>query len=462
MSEDDGGEKRIERVMYCGREEELVVDKGYKIEEVLGAGASGVVARASNTVTGEAVAVKKVNWRQGGRGRKAGELSEEAQTLLAKRTLREMSIQAVLDHPNILGLLDVMVIPEEEADVFEDLYLVVELAEVDLRAVLSSGQELSKDHHVFFLYQILKGLLYLHSAGCMHRDLKPANCLTDAECNLKICDFGLAKQHLVPDYEAIVVTRAYRAPELFLDPYNYSEAIDMWALGMIVVEFMTHSVSPWINAPSDLAHLNALLDTFGPPPSDLIDAYPPDAGRYIRSYSFASPPRPLSHLFPDADPDLVHLATRMLDMDWRTRMTAAEALSLPIFTSAAFHDPDSELVAPYPLPPFDFELAPLLDPPMIRALIFNEMLRFHPEVSSQSYTPDLYTVLTGGGEEAGGRGGGMEMAMALSPNFAFGPNAPAFPFDDDQDQDQGQGQGGVVAWGGEGEEDDMALETPGL
>ena len=48
------------------------------------------------------------------------------------------------------------------------------------------------------MYQIIKGMKYLHSASVIHRDLKPSNILIDSDCHIKICDFGLARS-LVAD-----------------------------------------------------------------------------------------------------------------------------------------------------------------------------------------------------------------------------------------------------------------------
>ena len=64
--------------------------------------------------------------------------------------------------------------------------------ETDLYKLLKT-QRLSNDHICYFLYQILRGLKYIHSANVLHRDLKPSNLLLNTTCDLKICDFGLAR-----------------------------------------------------------------------------------------------------------------------------------------------------------------------------------------------------------------------------------------------------------------------------
>src|ERR1700759_17340 len=108
----------------------------------------------------------------------------------------------------------------------------VELMECDLAAIIRSGQPLTDAHFQSFIYQILCGLKYIHSANVLHRDLKPGNLLVNADCELKICDFGLARgytpgsgtsraagnQGFMTEY---VATRWYRAPEIMLSFANY-------------------------------------------------------------------------------------------------------------------------------------------------------------------------------------------------------------------------------------------------
>jgi mitogen-activated protein kinase 1/3 len=64
----------------------------------------------------------------------------------------------------------------------------------DLRVLLSNPKYLfEEDHVVIVLYNILCAMNFLHSANVMHRDLKPANILINQDCEIKICDFGMAR-----------------------------------------------------------------------------------------------------------------------------------------------------------------------------------------------------------------------------------------------------------------------------
>lgn len=80
---------------------------------------------------------------------------------------------------------------------------------------------------------------YIHSANVIHRDLKPSNLLLNANCDLRICDFGLARPTAENEFMTeYVVTRWYRAPELLLNSTDYTAAIDVWSVGCIFMELM--------------------------------------------------------------------------------------------------------------------------------------------------------------------------------------------------------------------------------
>lgn len=80
-----------------------------------------------------------------------------------------------------------------ECEDFHTLYIVTQLYECDLERIISSPQRLTDQHLQYFVYQLLRGLKYIHSANVLHRDLKPSNLLVNSNCDLAICDFGLAR-----------------------------------------------------------------------------------------------------------------------------------------------------------------------------------------------------------------------------------------------------------------------------
>ena len=126
-------------------------------------------------------------------------------------------------------------------------YLVQELMEADLHQIIRSQQPLTDAHYIFFIYQLCRGLKYIHSANVLHRDLKPGNLLVNADCELKICDFGLARgmsEEVIPKkgeglMTEYVATRWYRAPEIMLSYKLYTKAIDMWSVGCIFAELIS-------------------------------------------------------------------------------------------------------------------------------------------------------------------------------------------------------------------------------
>lgn len=113
----------------------------------------------------------------------------------------------------------------------------------------------------YFLYQILRGLKYIHSANVLHRDLKPSNLLLNANCDLKICDFGLARVTSETDFMTeYVVTRWYRPPELLLNSSDYTAAIDVWSVGCIFMELMDRK--PLFPGRDHVHQLRLLMEVF--------------------------------------------------------------------------------------------------------------------------------------------------------------------------------------------------------
>lgn len=107
--------------------------------------------------------------------------------------------------------------------------------------------------------QLLKGVEYMHENWVVHRDLKPANVLYDHFGNIKICDFGMARHFgdPVPQMSPVVVTRNYRGPEICMGVTNYTPALDIWSVGVIMAELLTNKV-PFVDSKTDLDLVNTI------------------------------------------------------------------------------------------------------------------------------------------------------------------------------------------------------------
>lgn len=148
----------------------------------LGFGANGLVLSALDSRSCRKVAVKKLTLG-------------DARSM--KHAFREIKIIRRLDHENIVKVYEVL--GPKGANLRGDLfkfnmvYIVQEYMETDLARLLEQGK-LAEEHAKLFMYQLLRGLKYIHSANVLHRDLKPANIFISTEdLVLKIGDFGLAR-----------------------------------------------------------------------------------------------------------------------------------------------------------------------------------------------------------------------------------------------------------------------------
>lgn len=171
--------------------------------------------------------------------------------VLSSATIREIKLLRELQHENIVYLHDVYVDPTEKA-----LALVFEYADHDLHNIIvQSKQQTSKPMSEYtrksIMYQILKGVDYMHDAWVMHRDMKPQNILVvghgKKRGQVKLADFGLARLYKEPikaltEVERVVVTLWYRAPELLLGAKHYTKAVDMWAVGCIFGEVNIYAI----------------------------------------------------------------------------------------------------------------------------------------------------------------------------------------------------------------------------
>jgi serine/threonine protein kinase len=345
----------------------------YVAERFLGEGAYGVVVSARDTVTGDLVAVKRI--------RKC--LNNHP---MFTRTLRELKFLRLLSpHKNIINVRDVLLPGEFEK--FNDTFVVFEKMPTDLKKVLESTTEITPDHVKYFMFQLLCGIHYMHSANVFHRDLKPSNILINEKCELRICDFGLARASYEsgPDttrfWTDYVATRWYRAPELIMEDHStYSTAIDMWSVGCIFAEII--SSGKVLFQGSSARHMFELItDVLGSPPRHVVEKLRNQSARRVLN-EFLHPrrePRPLHQMFPTTDPQAIDLLARLLVLDQDERISALDALHLPYF-SQYWHLGFGVEADPLPASEFVFERATLSHEQM-RLEFLKEILHYHPNES---------------------------------------------------------------------------------
>ncbi|XP_039121303.1 mitogen-activated protein kinase 10-like isoform X1 [Dioscorea cayenensis subsp. rotundata] len=339
----------------------------YKIQEVIGKGSYGVVCSAIDTHTGEKVAIKKIH-----------DIFEHISD--AARILREIKLLRLLRHPDIVEIKHIM-LPPSRRD-FKDIYVVFELMESDLHQVIKANDDLTKEHYQFFLYQLLRALKYIHTANVYHRDLKPKNILANANCKLKICDFGLARVAFSDTPTTIfwtdyVATRWYRAPELCGSFFSkYTPAIDIWSIGCIFAEVLTGK--PLFPGKNVVHQLDLMTDLLGTPSLDTISRVRNEKARRYLSSMRKKQPISFSQKFPNADPLGLKLLERLLAFDPKDRPTAEEALADPYFKGLAkvMREPSCQPISKME---FEFERRRVTKED-VRELIFREILEYHPQL----------------------------------------------------------------------------------
>ncbi|CAL5198779.1 unnamed protein product [Lathyrus oleraceus] len=339
----------------------------YMIEEVIGKGSYGVVCSAYDTHTGEKVAIKKIT-----------DIFEHVSD--ATRILREIKLLRLLRHPDIVDIKHILLPPSRRE--FKDIYVVFELMESDLHQVIKANDDLTPEHYQFFLYQLLRGLKYIHTANVFHRDLKPKNILANADCKLKICDFGLARVAFNDTPTAIfwtdyIATRWYRAPELCGSFFSkYTPAIDIWSIGCIFAELLTGK--PLFPGKNVVHQLDLMTDFLGTPSPEAIARIRNEKARRYLSSMRKKKPVPLYQKFPNADPLALRVLERMLAFDPKDRPTAEEALADPYFKGLAKFEREP-CAQPVSKMEFEFERRRVTKED-VRELIYREILEYHPKM----------------------------------------------------------------------------------
>lgn len=337
------------------------VDVRYSPLKLLGKGAYGVVCSATDTTSNRTVAIKKIE--------------NAFQDLVdAKRILREIKMLRHFHHENVVALYDLIDPPLEQK--FDDVYIVLEHMDTDMHKMIYSANDLTDDHIQYFLWQSLRGLKCIHSANVMHRDLKPSNLLLNRNCDLKICDFGLARgvdlaeEYALTEY---VVTRWYRAPEVMLSVQEYNFKIDVWSLGCILGELLGRkALFPGDDYIKQITLIFSVLGT--PTASDMRFITNPKALAFIQK-QVPRAPTPLAECYPKANPLALDLLAKMIAFDPAHRISVDEALAHPYL---------KKLPKVHPTCPdaFDFQWEQQkMSKAKLRDLMWDEILHYRPQLT---------------------------------------------------------------------------------
>ena len=402
---------------------EFIVDERYEYIKQIGVGAYGVVISCYDKKTNRNVAIKKV-----------GNAFEDL--IDAKRIVREIKLLRYFKHDNIVSLIDIQKPPGRTG--FEDIYIITDLMETDLHRVIYSRQELTDDHIQYFIYQILRGVVYMHSANIIHRDLKPANILANKNCDLKICDLGLGRAE-VYEYDEMELrekqNKTKKKPKKTKktedkdkkdkkdkdnkdkkdkkdkdknkdnkDKDNVEEeeeeepdlteyVITRWYRAPEVILCPSHyskAVDIWSVGcifaellgrqplfPGDhyLDQIQKIVAVTGTPKMEDLDFIKKKEAKEFFLKLVKRTKLTWSSLFPNANPIALDLLEKMLTFNPKKRYTVDQCLSHPYFEG--LHDPEQE---PITTTPFDWTFDDVeLTNENLQSMIYDESLYFHDE-----------------------------------------------------------------------------------
>jgi cell division cycle 2-like protein len=287
-------------------------------------GTYGVVFRARDRVSGRVVALKKVKMEKEKEG-------------FPLTSLREINILLSFRHPNIVNVTEVVV-----GNSLDSIFMVMEFMEHDLKNLMDEMRAPFTISEVkCYMAQLLAGVAYLHANWVLHRDLKTSNILVNNRGELKICDFGMARQYGSPlrPYTHMVVTLWYRPPELLLGCTTYSTAVDMWSCGCIAAELLARQ--PLLPGRSEIEQLDKIFKLLGTPHDGIWPGF--SNLPLVRKVKFVQQPyNNLRNRFPARGPDGraalsdagFDLLNRLLAYDPAKRLSAEEALAHPWFAES--------------------------------------------------------------------------------------------------------------------------------
>lgn len=278
-------------------------------------GTYGVVYKARSKKTSQIVALKKIRLENEDEG-------------VPSTAIREITLLKELQHPNIVGLEDVIM--QENR-----LLLIFEFLTMDLKKYIDSQKgkngegALDPGSVKSYLYQIFEGILFCHQRRIIHRDLKPQNILISKDGVIKLADFGLARAFGIPVrvFTHEVVTLWYRAPEVLLGIQRYTTPIDVWSIGCIFAEMVTGNAL--FHGDSEIDQLFRIFRSLGTPTDDVwpgvssLPDYKPSFPSWKNNV--------LKSLVPGMNEEGLDILQKTLIYDPNKRISAKAAILHPYF-----------------------------------------------------------------------------------------------------------------------------------
>mmetsp|Transcript_110225 Transcript_110225/g.351569 ORF Transcript_110225/g.351569 Transcript_110225/m.351569 type:complete len:408 (-) Transcript_110225:68-1291(-) len=367
---------KLDTSCYMVHGRKFEISRQYSVVEPVGQGMLGVVCVAHDKVADEKCAIKKI------------ECVFEHITS-AKRTLRELRILRHLQHENLINVRSIF-LPGSKA-VFEDIYVISEHMETDLGSIIRSSQPLTHDQTQFLLYQTLRGMKYVHSAGVIHRYVEPRNLLVNSNCDLRICDFGLAQINFEDEgfqtcpMMEYVCTRWYRAPEVLCSWVDYTSAIDIWSIGCIFAEMLNRK--PLFPGHNTQHQLQLILGFLGTPRKEELAKIQNDKCRSFINMMSYKEGMPYEEAFPGTPEEIIDFLHLMLQFDPDKRASVPEALEHR-YMEKLFCPEDEPTQEPIETADFEFERRKI-NIKALREELFLETMHYYPEKKAQ-YLKEQY------------------------------------------------------------------------
>ena len=290
------------------------------------------------------VAVKKINIR-----------NSEGFPLSA---IREITILKKFSHPNIVKFIDTFV-DKPKPNKKGNVSLVYEYAHHDLASLIKEKVDFDIDCIKSIMFQILKGVKFIHDNYILHRDIKPANILITNKGEVKLADFGLSRfyekrKNQWKAYTNSVETLWYRAPELLMNECFYKTSVDIWSVGCVMAELFIKE--PLFKEQNAYNQIKTILKIIGRPTeadlmryyrinegtnSEFIDGILPEQGEFC-DFSENLEKKDKTGLL-TKDSSAMDLIKGLLTFNINKRLTAEQALKHKFFSNAKIEGPGSQL-----------------------------------------------------------------------------------------------------------------------